>query len=50
VFGTHGCVGNLLRTRGGAYRAFDVQDKEIGTYPTPDAAVAALNDAATQAA
>jgi hypothetical protein len=34
-----GCVGHLLRTAKG-FRACDANDKEIGTYPTPEAGVA----------
>lgn len=48
--GEHACIGHLLASRGGAYRAFDPDDKEIGTYPTPDLAVAALLEHATEAA
>ena len=35
------CRGHVLRTAKG-FRAFDRDDRELGTYPTPDAAVAAL--------
>jgi hypothetical protein len=41
VVGISGCVGHLLRSARG-FRAFDRDDREIGTYPTPDAAIAAL--------
>jgi len=37
VHGEHGCVGHLLRSAKG-FRACDVNDKEIGTFPTTDAA------------
>jgi hypothetical protein len=36
-----GCRGHILRSAKG-FRTFDRDDREIGTYPTPDAAVAAL--------
>jgi len=35
------CRGHILRSAKG-FRTFDRDDHEIGTYPTPDAAVAAL--------
>ena len=35
------CRGHLLASAKG-WRVFDRDDREIGTYPTPDAAVAAL--------
>ena len=35
------CRGHILRSAKG-FRTFDCGDREIGTYPTPDAAVAAL--------
>jgi hypothetical protein len=35
------CRGHLLASARG-WRAFDREDREIGTYPTPEAAVAAL--------
>jgi hypothetical protein len=38
------CRGHILRSAKG-FRTFDRDDREIGTYPTPDAAVAALLDA-----
>lgn len=41
VFGTHGCVGHLLRSARG-FRACDANDKEIGTYPNAELAAAAL--------
>ncbi len=49
VHGAHGCAGHLLRSAKG-FRAFDSQDKEIGLYPTPDSAVAALLELVTAAA
>jgi hypothetical protein len=41
VIGINGCVGHLIWTARGV-RAFDADDKEVGTYPTMDAAAAAL--------
>jgi hypothetical protein len=35
------CRGHILRSARG-FRTFDRDDRELGTYPTPDAAVAAL--------
>jgi hypothetical protein len=35
------CRGHLLASARG-WRVFDREDREIGTYPTPEAAVAAL--------
>jgi hypothetical protein len=32
------CRGHILRSAKG-FRTFDREDREIGTYPTPDAAV-----------
>jgi hypothetical protein len=46
VIGINGCVGHLIRTARGV-RAFDADDKEIGTYPTMDEAAAALLALAT---
>ena len=44
--GAHSCVGHLLRTVKG-FKAYDWEDRPIGTYPTPDLAVAALMERAT---
>ena len=41
VIGSTGCVGHLIWTARGV-RAFDRDDREVGTYPTMDAAAAAL--------
>jgi hypothetical protein len=42
VMGVHGCLGHLLHTARG-WRAFDSNDKAIGTFPTQsDAAQAVL--------
>jgi hypothetical protein len=41
VLGERECLGSLLRTARG-YRAFDSDDREIGTYPTVEAGAAAL--------
>jgi hypothetical protein len=46
VHNTTGCVGHLLRSARG-FRAFDSDDREIGSYPNADLAVAALLDLAT---
>jgi hypothetical protein len=43
------CRGHILRSAKG-FRTFDRDDREIGTYPTPDAAVAALLELAVPAA
>jgi hypothetical protein len=43
VLGADGrCCGHLIRGRGGEWRAFDVDDGELGTYPDAKAAVTAL--------
>jgi hypothetical protein len=44
VFNTTGCVGHLLRT------ACDANDQEIGVFETPAVGIAALLEAATDAA
>jgi hypothetical protein len=49
VFNTSGCVGHILRTARG-FRACDANDKEIGVFETPAAGIAALLEAATDAA
>ena len=50
VIGSTGCVGHLLWTARGV-RAFDADDRGIGTYATMDEAAAALLErAATEAA
>jgi hypothetical protein len=41
------CRGHILRSAKG-FRTFDRDDREIGTYPTPDAAVAALLERAAR--
>jgi hypothetical protein len=41
VISEHGCAGHVLRTARG-FRAFDADDKEVGTYATADIAVATL--------
>ena len=38
------CRGHILRSAKG-FRTFDRDDQELGTYPTPDAAITALLDA-----
>ena len=43
------CRGHILRSAKG-FRTFDRDDREIGTYPTPDAAVAALLELAAASA
>ena len=45
VIGSTGCVGHLIWTARGV-RAFDAGDKEVGSYPTMDAAAAALLEGA----
>ena len=47
VRGTHGCAGHLLRSAKG-FRVFDFDNREIGGYPTPDLAVAALLEFASK--
>jgi hypothetical protein len=42
VHGTHGCAGHLLRSARG-FRAIDVQDREVGTYASSEAGIAALS-------
>jgi hypothetical protein len=49
VFGVSGCCGHLLRTARG-FRACDANDKEIGVFETPALGIAALLEAATDAA
>ena len=49
VFNTTGCVGYLLRTAKG-FRACDANYREIGVLETPALDVAALLEAATDAA
>jgi hypothetical protein len=46
IHSAHGCAGHILRTAKG-FRAFDSDDREIGSYPNADLAVAAL-DRSTQ--
>ncbi len=41
VHGVTGCVGHLLRSAKG-FRAFDSQDKEVGTFDSAEAGAAAL--------
>jgi hypothetical protein len=42
VIGTHGdCRGHLLASAKG-FRTFDRDDHELGTFASPDAAIAAL--------
>jgi hypothetical protein len=38
VIGTHGCVGHLLNTAKG-WKAYDANDKALGTFPDQTAAV-----------
>jgi hypothetical protein len=38
------CWGHILQSAKG-FRTFDRDDHEIGTYPSPDAAISALLDA-----
>ena len=47
VIGSTGCVGHLIWTARGV-RAFDVDDKEVGTYSSMDAAAAVLQERAMQ--
>jgi hypothetical protein len=39
------CRGHLLASARG-WRAFDREDREVGTYPSPEAAISALLKAA----
>ncbi len=48
VHGVTGCVSHLLRSDKG-FRAFDSQDKEIGTFDSAEAGAAALLELATAA-
>ncbi len=41
IHGVTGCVGHILRTAKG-FRAFDSQDKEVGTFDSAEAGAAAL--------
>jgi hypothetical protein len=41
VHAEHACAGHILRTAKG-FRVFDSDDREIGSYPNADLAVAAL--------
>jgi hypothetical protein len=45
INGAQGCVGHLRGCARG-FRAYDQHDKEIGTYPVPELAVAAVLDRA----
>jgi hypothetical protein len=47
VHDTTGCVGHLLRSAKG-FRAFDANDKEIGTYPTAGLGIVALLERCTR--
>jgi hypothetical protein len=41
VIGTHGCLGHLLNTAKG-WKAYDANDKALGTFPDQSAAVSAV--------
>jgi hypothetical protein len=41
VIGTHGCLGHLLNTVKG-WKAYDGDDKPLGTFPDQTAAVQAV--------
>jgi hypothetical protein len=49
VFDTSGCCGHLLRTAKGI-KAYDRVDRLVGIFETPDLGIAALLEAATDAA
>lgn len=41
VMGTHGCLGHVLATAKG-HKAYDADDKPLGTFPDQSAAVQAV--------
>jgi hypothetical protein len=41
VIDTHGCVGHLLNTAKG-WKAYDADDRALGTFPTQSDAVSAV--------
>jgi hypothetical protein len=46
IHSAHGFAGHILRTAKG-FRAFDSDDREIGSFPNADIAAAALMELAT---